>query len=257
MLFSCQKNDIVENFKSEISKNDINCLKEISRAEADIKNNKDVYCSSFGFLSFNANESRHEEQFDSILNSLNITHKTVVYSDLVFEDRRENCYCELMNISFEQKFGKDFISKIHHKADSIWILKNDNLVFSNGGVNGSWDKPALYPNDKYYNSEYHSGLQEEFDKIITYPENYIKTGTGDGLAQLRVDVSVNKIGEVKILDYYFTFFDTNKNIENYNQEHWESIKNVAFEAITKNKWKPATIGNIDVNSEFSVFIKLK
>src|SRR5690606_32712412 len=205
-----------------------NCLKEISKAETDIKNNKDVYCSSFGFLMFNTNEDRHQEQFDSILNSLNIIHETAVYSDLIFEDKKQNCYCELMNIQFEQKFGKDFISKIHYKADSIWILKNDTLLFSKNGLNGSWDKPALYPNDKYY-SEYHSGLQEEFDKMIDYPENYIKTNEG---SYLRVDVFVNKEGKAETLDYFFYFFDSNKkDTKNYNQEHRENIKNIAFEAI--------------------------
>src|SRR5690606_667950 len=259
LFYSCEKNTAIRDFKNEIDSNDINCLKEISRAEKDLKEGIDVYCKSFGML-IDFDKERHSAEFDSILKSKNIKVKTAVYSDMILEDKRQNCYCEIMNLMFEEKYGTQYIDSIHFIADSLWILKNLDLTFAKESVYGSWDKPALFPGDKYYNAMYHSGLQDKFDSLFTYyDDDYIYTNkeNGLGLAQIRVDIHVDKKGNATIKDYHITYFDTQSNKEDYNQKYYELIKNVAFKLITEYKWKPATIGNVDVNSDLSVFIGLK
>lgn len=68
---------------------------------------------------------------------------------------------------------------------------------------------------------------------------------------------VDKNGKATIRDYYITYFDLSSDKKNYNRKYHKSIKDLAFKLITEKLWKPATVGNIDVNSEFSVIIKLK
>lgn len=254
---TCEKNDTIQKFIDEIHANDTNCLNAIKRAENDLKNEKNIYCKSFGMLS-NLVEERHTKEFDSILKSKNIEIKSAYYSDIVYENKRQNCYCELMNMVFEKKYGNNFIDSIHFISDSIWIRKNPDLIFSKTGLNGIWNKPALFPGDKFYDSEYHTGLQEKFDELYDkYDRNYLVTNKENGVAQIRIDIYVDRLGKSTVKDYYITYFDNHTNKENYNKSYHKSIKDLAFKLIKENKWKPATVGNINVNSEFSMIINLK
>lgn len=259
LSLSCEKNDTIQKFIDEIHTNDTNCLSAVKKAENDLKNKKNIYCKSYGMLS-NLEEERHTKEFDSILNSKNIEIKIAHYSDIVYENKRQNCYCELINLVFEEKYGSKFIDSIHFLSDSIWIRKKTDLVFSKHGLNGIWNKPALFPGDKFYDSEYHTGLQEKFDELFNkYDRNYIVTNkeNGNGVANIRIDVYVDRLGNATINNYYITYFDVEAKKENYNKSYHESIKNLAFKLINETKWKPATVGNIYVNSEFSVIINLK
>lgn len=258
LTVSCERSNTIQKFTDEIHPDDTNCLNAIKTAKNDLKKGRDIYCKSYGML-LNFEEERHAKEFDSILKSKSIEIKNAHYSDVVYKNKRQNCYCELMNLVFEERYGSKFIDSIHFISDSIWVRKNPDLIFSRGSINGKWHKPALFPGDKFYNSEYHTGLQEKFDELFKYDEKYIITNkdNGFGVAQIRVDVYVDKFGNSAIKDYYITYFDTKANKKNYNKSYHESIKNLAFNLIKQNKWKPATVGNVNVNSEFSVIINLK
>ncbi len=250
---SCENNKTIQKFKNGIHKNDTDCLNSIKEVENDIKKGTGIYCKSYGMLT-NFTEERHVKEFDSILKSQKIEIKEAHYSDIVYKNKRQNCNCELMNLVFEERFGSKFIDSIHFISDSIWIRKNPDLIFSKGSINGIWNKPALFPGDKYYDEEHHTGLQEKFDELYNqYDKKYIITNKENGTAEIRIDIYVDKYGKASIKDYYITYFDIKTNKENYN----ESIKNLAFNLIKQNEWKPATVGNINVNSEFSVIINLK
>ncbi len=259
LLISCENNKTIQKFKNEIHPNDTDCLNSIIKAENDLKKGVDIYCKSYDMLT-NFSEERHSKEFDSILKSKKIEIKNAHYSDVVNDNIRQNCYCEIMNLVFEEKYGAKYIDSIHFISDSIWIRKNPDLIFSKNSFNGLWDKPALFLGDKYYNDEFHSGLQEKFDELFNqYDKNYIITNkeNGKGVAQIRIDIYVDKQGNATVKDYYITYFDNYTNKDNYNKSYHESIKNLAFKLIEENKWKPATIGDININSEFSAIVELK
>jgi len=138
------------------------------------------------------------------LKSKNIEIKNAHYSDIVYENKHQNCYCKIMNLIFEEKYGQKYIDSIHFISDSIWIRKNPDLIFSRGSVNGLWDKPALFQGDKNYNDEYHTGLQEKFDELFKYDKKYIVTNkeNGNGVANIRIDLYVDKYGNASGLAPY-------------------------------------------------------
>lgn len=185
ILISCKKNEFDELFK-EFNYQDKECFSELTRAKNDYLNGLKVHCMYDDGLTSDQ-RNRHSREFDSILKTKNIQLKFDAVKHFGVSDyNKENCYCRLMNKLMARDFGEEYFDSLHFLADSLWVIKNPDIIFIKGGVNGIWDKPALYPNDKFYNDEYHSGLQDLFDEQFVYDDDYELTV--DGVAQIRVDV---------------------------------------------------------------------
>lgn len=255
-LISCNQNK-----SSVIDLTNKECREGVEIAKAKINKGFLIYCSEYGdFLNFS--ETRHENELDSLLSRLKIKRESTWYSDVENEFKKSNCYCEIMNDNIKEKFGKDFIDSIHYAADSLWILKNTDLVFNGENGNGEYDRPALFPGDKFYDEMNHSGLQDKFDQVVNYPKDYIKTeqhkdGEVKGIVLLRLDISVDKAGKAKLNDYFFTFVNLQNNTENYNQSSRPYLLKIAKDLVENTKWIPAKIKGVSVNSEFSAILNLE
>jgi len=256
LIASCNQNK-----SSVIDLSNKECREGVEIAKTKIKNGSLIYCSEYGdFLNFS--EVRHENELDSLLSILKIKRESTWYSDIENEFKKSNCYCEIMNDNIQEEFGKNFIDSIHYVADSLWILKNTELLFDGENGNGKYDKPALFPGDKFYDEMNHSGLQDKFDQIVNYPEDYVKTAKYKnkellGSALLRLDISVDRAGKAKLNSHFFTFFNLQNNTENYNQSSRNYLLKVTKDLIENTKWIPAKIKGVYVNSEFSTFLNLE
>lgn len=252
LIVSCKQNK-----SSNIDLSNKECREGVEIAKAKIKKGFLIYCSVYGdFINFS--EVRHENELDSLLSLLKIKRESTWYSDIENEFKKSNCYCELMNDNINATFGKNFIDSIHYVADSLWILKKTDLIFNGENGNGKYDKPALFPGDKFFNEMNHSGLQDEFDQIVDYPKDYVKTVKYKntellGSALLRLDISVDRTGKAKLNGYFFTFFNLQNNTENYNLSSRPYLLKVAKELVENTKWIPAKIKGVYVNTEFSAF----
>ena len=252
LLVSCNKKKSVYD---SINPKDTACIKELQNAEIDLKNNKLVYCNYTGSPGFHP--LRAEKEMDSLLKIKNIEFQNESSPCVVNEKLNYHCYCELMQEKINEKFGNKFIDSLLFKADSIHILKHLNEIYYNGSLNGSWDKPALYPGDKYYDERNHSGLQKEFDSKVEYQKDYRYLNGENSLAFLQVYLDIDRNGNAKIYDYHIEFFDYTTKESDFNKKYWEYFKKIAFHLIENTKWTPATIKNIRVNSRNDIAIYLK
>ncbi|MEC4005822.1 hypothetical protein OX283_014215 [Flavobacterium sp. SUN052] len=251
-FISCDKRKSVYD---SVNPKDSVCIKELEDAEKDLRNNKLVYCNYTGNIGFHA--LRAEKQMDSLLKIKNIEFQNESSPCVVDEKLNYHCYCELMQEKINEKFGSKFIDSLLFKADSIYILKHLDEVFYNGSLIGSWDKPALFPGDKYYDEHNHSGLQKEFDSKVEYEKDYRYLNGENSLAFLQVYLDIDRNGNAKIYDYHIDFFDYSKKESGFNKKYWEYFKSIAFPLIENTKWTPAKIKNINVNSRNDIAIYLK
>ena len=99
---------------------DSNCLEQVDKAQDDISKNKLV------FLDYSTKPFRQKLEFISLLNKNNISYVDLgPYPDVLPSDR--NCYKETMDYYIRKKYGKNFISDLMKRADTLMI--QNNLLF--------------------------------------------------------------------------------------------------------------------------------
>lgn len=252
LLVSCNKKKSVY---ITVNPKDTACIKELQIAEVDLKNNKIVYCNYTGSPGFHA--LRAEKQMDSLLKIKNIEFQNESSPCVIDEKLNYHCYCDLMQEKINEKFGNKFIDSLLFKADSIYILKHLNEIYYNGSLNGSWDKPALFPGDKYYDEMNHSGLQTEFERIVKYPKNYVYKTEENSMSDLSVNLIIDEKGKATIIDSYLNFWNSKTKKDNFNKEYCKYFKDIINSLIENTKWKPAQIKGINVKSKNHIIVYLK
>lgn len=241
--------------ESRVHSSDTACMQEIVEAKADIKNSKSIYCNYVGNIIWQA--LRSEKEMDSLLTLYSITYKDESSPDVIQPNKNYHCYCEFMQEKLIEKFGDNFTDSLLYTADSLWVIKNRNKVFDCGSKSSCWDKPAMFPGDSTYDQINHSGLQEEFDKLVKYPTNY-RTRQGEkSMAMLQVYLDIDENGSAKVTNTQFVFWDNRTKEEDYNKQYWDYIKSIAIPLIEKTTWRPATIKSIGVKSKNDIFIYLR
>jgi len=253
-LISCSKKENIS-FENSINQNDTVCLNEIKQAKSDIQNNKLVYCHYVGNIILN--DLRGEKEMKILLSKYKIDFKNEGSPCVVEPNKIYNCYCEIMQEKITEKFGKKFIQKLLNKSDSLWTLKNLDKTFKTNGIYGTFDKCALFPNDKYYNETNHSGLQTVFDKKVNYPNNYKKKSHQYSNATIDATVFIDKNGIADVKDINTNYFDYKTKNQTLNKEFEKYFTELAKEIIENNKWTPAKIKGINVNSQIDLWIYLK
>jgi len=253
-LLSCNSNK-KKSVVDLVNLKDTSCVKELEEAKKDLENNKLSYCNYTG--SFINLPLRAQKEMDSILKLHNIEFINESSPCVVDEKLNYHCYCEFMQEKIDEKFGEKFIDSLLFISDSLHVLKNLNELYYNGSMAGSWDKPALFPGDIYYDEINHSGLQKLFDSKVIYPNDYRYSKSPNSLTFLQVYLDIDRNGNAKIYDYHIEFFDYKTKESGYNKKYWEYFKEIAFALIEKTTWIPAKIKNINVNSKNDIIIYLK
>ncbi len=238
-----------------VNPNDTICNKELEQAKKDLIYNKLVYCNYTGAPIRKL--LRSEREMDSMLAIHKIKFQNESSPCVINEKVNYHCYCELMQEKINEKFGEKFIDSLLFIADSLHVLKNLDKTYYNGSLVGSWEKPALFPGDKYYDERNHSGLQDAFDSKVIYPKDYKYSSDSNSIAFLQVYLDIDRNGNAKIYDFHVEFFDNKTKEKDFNKKYWDYFKNIAFPLIENTKWIPAKIKNINVNSRNDIAIYLK
>ncbi|MDQ1164358.1 hypothetical protein [Flavobacterium sp. SORGH_AS_0622] len=251
---SCNR-DKKESMENKIHPDDTSCMEELHLAKKDISNAKLVYCNYTGNIVYHP--LRAQKQMDSLLHKFKVKFQNEGSPCVIENNRNYHCYCEYMEEKIVEKYGEKFIDSLLFKADSIYILKHLDETFYNGSLSGTWDKPALFPNDTHYDQTNHSGLQKVFERIVKYPKDYIYTKEANSLSYFQIYLDIDEKGKAKIIDHHFVFWNGKTKQENYNKKYWDYFKNIAFSLIEGTTWIPAKIKNINVKSRNNIIIYLK
>jgi len=243
----------MKSVEDSVHPSDTICIKEISQAKTDFKNNKLVYCNYVGNIVWQA--LRAENEMQSLLKQNGIEYQDESSPCVIQDNRNYHCYCEFMQEKINEKFGDNFTDSLLYKADSLWIMKNRDKVFDCGSKSSCWDKPAMFPGDTICNCLNHSGLQKEFDKLVSYSTDYSKKFGENSGAMLQLYLDIDENGNAIVTNTQFVW-DSSKD-EDYYINFWNYFKSVAIPLIEKTKWTPATIKSIGVKSKNIIFINLK
>lgn len=237
-LYSCNGLPEQKGRFANISKADTTCLKEVSKAKADVQMGKLTFCHFAGSLLFEP--LRSGDEMDSLLGKFGIGYAEEMTSDVIFEGQTQGCYCDFMKEQIDDKFGNDFIDSLLNLSDSLYVQNNINDTF----YYASCDTRPNYPSDTDMHPDEHSAVfQSDLDKSISYPVGYIKRPNYDSSAFVDVHLYVDKQGNAVITGYRF-LFDIKA-----NYEHEKYFEQQIEKAMRKTGWTPATIRNQKVNSD--------
>lgn len=240
----------------KVNPKDTSCIRELDKAQIDIEKGILVFCD------YNTEDIggglRCSNEMDSLLRKYNIISRVETSPDVgVSPSLNYHCYCDLMDEQIIEKYGSKFIDSLIYLADSLYVLKHLDVVYENRGWSTNWDKPAVYPGDKYYDDMNHSGLQDAFDKAVKYPKNYRYKKDPNSINMISISLFIDEKGKAKILNYNFDFYESKANEKDYNQECRKDFIGLAKHLIEETTWKPAKIKNISVKSKNYILIYLK
>jgi hypothetical protein len=246
LFASCQPHIDKESRFEKVPLTDTTCLKEIAIAKKDIGKGKLFYCHDAGSLLYQP--SRCEHEMDSLLEFYGIGYKNTFTSDVIIEGQTQGCYGDYMNEMISDKFGSKFIDSLLYRADSIYVSKNLNKVFDDHEL----ETEPRFPGDTADgNANFNPGLQEEFNKRISYPVGYVKKSKEKQMAFANFNLEIDRFGKAKIKDYYFLFD------KEANHKFEKNLKSIFEPLIVNTSWIPATIKKQNVNSVITTFIYFK
>lgn len=231
-----------------IPQNDTFCLKEVTKAKADIDKSKLVYCN-FEFFP----QLRCEKEMTEALKKFNITYENEVASDVIVEGYTNNCYCGYMQEQIDKKFGKKFTDSLLYISDSIYISKNLDKTYDYT----SWDNAPVFPDDKDPNSLNHSGLQKAFEKQFVYSKDYKYKNSDASLAMAKVFVYIDNTGKAKVDSCEFIFWNSQTKEEDFNKSTWPSLEKTFRPIIEQTQWTPAKIKSFAIKSKNEIFVYFK
>ena len=228
-----------------ISEKDTTCLNDIKEAKIDIQKGKLVYCYTMGGLLYHG--LRSEKELTLVLKQNNIEFRGVIVSDLVNENQT-HCYCSFMEEKIIEKYGEKFVDSLLNIADEKYLIEhiNDTMYYAD------CDRRPNYPNDKDDSGDWYSEVMDnEIDKNIVYPKEYIKKPNHNSSAFVDIHFYVNKKGEAKIQSFWFNFdIKTNNKFKSYLESEIKKY-------IKTENWTPAQIRGENVNSDMNFRYQLK
>ena len=240
----------------KVNPKDTSCIRELDKAQKDIEKGILVFCD---YNTENIGGGlRCSNEMDSLLQKYNIISRVETSPDVgVSPSLNYHCYCDLMDEQIIEKYGSKFIDSLIYFADSLYVLKHLDVVYENHGWSTNWDKPAVYPGDKYYSDMNHSGLQDAFDKVVEYPSKYRYKKGEYSWAYINAFVYIDEKGKAQIKNIRCDFFDYATKERDYNKKHNAYFESLIIPLIENITWRPAKIKNISVKSTNNILIYLK
>lgn len=231
-----------------IPQNDTFCLKEVTKAKADIDKSKLVYCN-FEFFP----QLRCEKEMTEALKHFNITYENEVASDLIVEGFTNNCYCGYMQEQIDKKFGKKFTDSLLYVSDSIYISKNLDKVYDYSG----WDKSPVFPEDNESDPVNHPGLERAFEKRFIYPKDYRYKSNDSSYSMVQVFVDIDNNGKATLDSCLFHFWDSRTKEQDFNKSSRPIMEKTFKSLIEETRWTPAKIKSFAIKSYNEFFIRFK
>ena len=99
--------------------NDSLCINNIKRAKEDISKGKIVFTQQVGFL---FGHLRYEAELKLLCKEEGLYYEVDLITDVIFEGQTQGCYGYYMDNIIKEKYGDDFKSKLHKKADSLSLI---------------------------------------------------------------------------------------------------------------------------------------
>ncbi len=132
-----------QNYIKKPKSKDTLCISDINRAKKDIANGKIVFTQEYGFM---YGDIRYENELRKLCNDVGLVFDFDLISDVVFEGQTQGCYGAYMSRIIADKYGSDFKEKLHHKADSLFLIN----VNKQNKIIQYWDcdKRARLPNEE-------------------------------------------------------------------------------------------------------------
>ena len=248
LISSCRQSNKTTFRFDNISKSDTTCLKELKIAKKDRKTGKLIYCNYTQWPLL-----RCVKEMTLLLEKYNIQLVNEFASDVIIDGQTDGCYCDYMKEQIDNKYGKKFIDSLLYVADSVYISKNLDKIYDYSG----WDKPPLFPGDIKFDNANHSGLQKEFDKLISYPSNYKYRVDSISLADVNIYLEIDEYGKAKVGKCIFDFWNNKTKDEGYNKEIYQISKKIFIPLIEKTKWTPAKIKSFNIKSKSEIYIYFK
>lgn len=103
--------------------NDSLCINDVKRAKEDISKGKIVFTQQVGYL---FGHLRYEAELKLLCKEEGLNYEVDLISDLICEGQTQGCYGYYMDNIIIEKYGDDFKSKLHKKADSLFLVNVNN-----------------------------------------------------------------------------------------------------------------------------------
>ncbi len=214
---------------------DTTCLAQIKRAKKDVKNGKIVFNHPVG-LGFGM--LRYEEELKEVCKEYGLEYEVELVSCVVFEGQTQGCYGHYMDMVLSNKYGADFKSKLHRKADSLFLFNvlQDEIPVRYWFCDNE-PKPIL------------TGQNYLETTIEVSDLDFRRTELGRTWPAMDLSFIIERDGSI-------SKFYTNNYIarDKHNKKYIDQLFNIGVEHIKSNypKWKPATIKGISVRTDHNV-----
>lgn len=211
-----------ENQMSNISNSDSTCINDINRAQVDIGKGKITFCTPIGFM---FGMIRFENELKQLVKEHNLLFENDYYSDVIFENSTQGCYCSIMAKHIEEKYAFDFRRRMYEQADSLFLARTVN----NKKIVESYfcDIPPG-PNDQGPIEYLYLKVQMDSIDSNIHIENEV---------YLNIDFTVELDGSLSD----FQLLDNNLNANEHGNT-LQQLKQYAFEIIKETgKWNPGQV----------------
>jgi hypothetical protein len=241
--------NVKERFKyiEHVRANDTLCTSSIRKAE---RQAKDTVCFVIWTGSF-GRPLRYENELNDLVRKHGLKFDyDFSGGDVIYPNQTEGCYKDYMDRKLFEKFGKNFKTKLHLKADSLFLLNHLNDTIC------SWDcdEEPRFINKRIgpdgIDIEVKLQIKEKRDEWVSNGKKMFAVYRPFIDIQFTVDKEGN-VSTIKLLDF---ISQRNENIV-FKEQLWDLAKK---EIETKySKWKPATIRGVNVNSSHVVRVQFK
>ena len=236
--------EIVSDFKpknmikyiSEPEKTDCSCIEDIHKAKSDIANGKLVFSEKAG-LGFG--HFRYERELKELCNQMGLTYNIDLIGCVIIVGQTYGCYTAYMDKILFEKYGPNFKTDLHNKADSLFLLNAIQGTVSYMDLDNS---PKL-PNESNTTNDFSSIAQVENPDVIFKSDNWDESPFMD------IGFIVHK--DSTISDFRLRSF-VSKGNDKYQKELFDiAVKKIKLEYPI---WIPGSINDIPLQSTNNVRI---
>ncbi len=226
--------------------NDTLCTSGIKKAERQAKDTLCfvVWTGSFGW------PLRYENELNDLVKKQGLKFDYEFGSDVAYENQTQGCYKDYMDKKVFERFGMNFKTRLHLRADSLFLVNHINDTIC------SWDcdKEPRFINKRIgpdgIDVEVTLPIKEQRNEWTFKGQKMFAVHRPFMDIQFTVDKKGN-VSTIKLLDFI------SQRAENivFKDQLWDLAKK---EILTKYlKWTPATIRGTDVNSSHVLRVQFK
>jgi hypothetical protein len=206
------------------------CQRQLREAEKDYQNGKLVY------QFYSEQSDRFRDELKELLSKYEIEYddKGEYHIDV------QECYGWYMDSLISVKFGKDFISGLKEKADSMFLARWETKTY----IYWHLDEEPKY-SEGY-------GFSDIFIKNrISFPKSWDTVPMEDQRQYLKIWVTINKKGELEKWEHEYY------NLKETNVQFYDHLKNQTDSLLERMVlWEPGVLNGKKVSSEYLIDINL-